>query len=67
MTNRQWLIWKLIDMPDKEFADRVCSNNRAVWSCEDCIENKVNDVCCQDCEEKFHKWLQQEHKEGEEQ
>jgi hypothetical protein len=66
MTNRQWLIWQLIDMSDEEFADRVCGN-REVWSCDDCVKNKVNNVSCQGCEEKFHKWLQQEHKEGEEQ
>ncbi len=62
MTNREWLIWKLIDMPDEEFADRVCGNSD-VWSCDDCIENKVNGVCGRDCEENFHEWLKQEHKE----
>jgi hypothetical protein len=61
MTNRQWLIWQLIDMSDEEFADRVCGN-REVWSCDDCVKNKVNDVSCQGCEEKFHKWLKQERK-----
>ena len=62
MTNRQWLIWRLIDMPDEEFADRVCGNND-VWSCDDCIENEVNRVCGRDCEKNFHEWLMQEHKE----
>ena len=63
MTNKQWLIWRLIDMSDREFADRVCGN-REVWSCDDCVKNKVNDVSCQGCEEKFYEWLKQEHKEG---
>jgi hypothetical protein len=61
MTNRQWLIWKLIDMSDEEFADRVCGN-REVWSCYECVDNKINDYACQqDCHERFRKWLKQEH------
>ena len=63
MTNRQWLIWQLIDMSDEEFANRLCGN-RIVWSCDDCVKNKVNDVCSGDCEEKLHEWLKQEHKEN---
>lgn len=63
MTNRQWLIWKLIDMSDEEFANRLCGN-RIVWSCDDCVNNKVNGACGGDCEKRFHEWLQQEHKEN---
>lgn len=64
MTNRQWLIWKLIDMSDEEFADRVCGN-REVWSCDECVDNKINDYACQqDCHERFHEWLKQEYKEN---
>jgi hypothetical protein len=62
MTNRQWLIWQLIDMSDEEFADRVCGNS-GVWSCDECIENKRNGVCGRNCQENFHEWLKQEHKE----
>jgi hypothetical protein len=50
-------------MNDEEFADRVCGNG-SVWSCDDCIENKVNGVCGKDCQENFHEWLKQEHKEN---
>ena len=64
MTNRQWLMWKLIDMSDDEFADNVCDSK--LWSCKDCRENKINDYgYCQGCREEFHKWLNQEHKEEE--
>ena len=63
MTNRQWLIWRLIDMSDEEFADRICGEKRMVWSCDDCVKNKVYDACDGDCEKRFHEWLQQEHKE----
>lgn len=48
-------------MSDEEFADRVCGNGE-VWSCDDCVNNKINDYAfTQDCYERFHKWLQQEH------
>jgi len=60
MTNKQWLIWRLIDMSDEEFADRVCGQ-RDVWSCGDCLHNEINDYPgCQDCRERLHEWLKQE-------
>lgn len=62
MTNRQWLIWKLIDMSDEEFADRVCGQ-RNVWWCDDCVENKITYPCSHDCYKRFHEWLKQEYKE----
>lgn len=59
ITNRDWLVQKLIDMSDEEFADKVCGSE--LWSCKDCMENKINTYgYCQDCQEGFHKWLQQE-------
>lgn len=61
MTNREWLMLKMIDMSDDEFADRVCGR-REVWSCNDCAENKI--VYAQCCRKKFHEWLKQEHEEG---
>lgn len=61
MTNRQWIIQKLIDMSDEEFADRLCGK-RNVWSCDECVENKVNGACTRYCEEHFREWLKQEHK-----
>ena len=62
MTNRQWLIWQMIDMTEEEFADRICGNG-SVWSCDDCIDNKVNGVCGRDCQTIFHEWLKQEHED----
>lgn len=62
MTNRQRLIWKLIDMSDEEFAEGICGNSE-LWSCDDCKKQGVNDYACDGCEEKFHDWLKQEHKE----
>ena len=62
MTNREWLVQKLIDMSDDEFADSVCGSE--LWSCDDCADNKINNYSyCQGCQEEFRKWLQQEHKE----
>jgi len=61
MTNRQWLIWKLIDMSDEEFADRVCGQ-RNVWSCDDCVDNEITYATPHDCYKRFHEWLKQEHK-----
>lgn len=63
MTNRQWFIWRLIDMSDEEFAEGICGNGE-VWSCDDCRRYGVNDCGCDGCEEKFHAWLKQEHKEN---
>lgn len=61
MTNRQWLIWQLIDMSDEEFADKVCGSD--LWSCDDCIKNTTTDYgYCQGCREEFSEWLKQEHK-----
>ena len=61
MTNRQWLIWQMIDMSDEEFADSVCGQ-RNVWSCDDCVDNKITYACSHDCYKRFHKWLKQEYK-----
>ena len=63
MTNRQWLIWQLIDMSDDEFADRVCGQGN-VWWCDDCVNNKITYPSSHDCYKKFHEWLKQKHKEG---
>lgn len=60
MTNRQWLIWRLIDMSDEEFAEGICGNSE-LWSCDDCIDNKIT-YCTNGCCKKFHEWLKQEHK-----
>jgi hypothetical protein len=67
MTNRQWLIWQLIDMSDEEFADAigsVCGSGTMLWSCRDCKRHGVNKNESSDCEDKLREWLKQEHKEN---
>jgi hypothetical protein len=61
MTNRQWLIWQLIDMSDEEFAEGICENGE-LWSCRDCKRHGVNKNESSDCEDKLREWLKQEHK-----
>jgi hypothetical protein len=56
MTNRQWLIWQLIDMSDEEFADRL---NGLGWFCTICSGECGHGA--KDCRQKFVDWLQQEH------
>lgn len=59
MTNRQWLIWKLIDMSDERLAVKM--NGRG-WFCDICPKS---DRCyVADCDTEFIMWLQREHKEN---
>jgi hypothetical protein len=67
MTNRQWLILRLIDMPDEEFADAigsVCGTGITLWSCRDCKRHGVNELSSSDCEVRLREWLKQEHEEN---
>jgi hypothetical protein len=65
MTNRQWLIWRLIDMSDEELAENT-------WQLDffDCIKCKNGDMSfgCheepEECRKRYKKWLQQEHVES---
>ena len=59
MTNRQWLIWQLIDMSDEKFAQML---SRHGWFCDICTVYDCNDY--NDCEKEFIKWLRQEYKEN---
>lgn len=61
MTNRQWLMWKLIDMSDEEFRSTIyykyCIHKDAKGNCpKDCIAGCVDSMLA---------WLRQEHKEEE--
>ena len=58
MTNRQWLIWQMIDMSDKELIKNLSS------ICELC-NNYItpNKSCPMDCDSMLLAWLKQEHKE----
>jgi hypothetical protein len=64
MTDRQWLIWQLIDMSDEEF--------RRTLNYKYCIHKDVGKKykrncprdCSEDCLNGMLAWLQQEHEEG---
>ncbi len=59
MTNRQWVMWKLIDMTDEEFS-KLMIGECAYWD-----DNKYcPDDCTRKCCEGYAIWLSQEHKEG---
>ena len=58
MTNRQWLIWQMIDMSDEELLD--------LFGCRMCDKYVTHDKPCpkEDCYSLLLDWLKQEHKEG---
>ena len=58
MTNKQWVMWKLIDMTDEEFS-KLMVGECAYW-----VDNYCPDDCPQKCSEGYKIWLSQEHKEG---
>lgn len=61
MTNRQWLIWQMIDMPDKELFNKYHG-----FICDVCGNNNIfpdNAPCPHKCEQKVFDWLGQEHKD----
>ena len=55
MTNKQWLMWKMIDMSDEDFADIQCKITR----CDDCPGCGEHSECIP----KLRKWLKQEHED----
>ena len=62
MTNRQWLIWQLIDMSDETLAHRL----DVEWFCEmDCCPDDLHYACNERCRDNIVEWLQQEHDENE--
>lgn len=60
MTNRQWLIWRLIDMTDEELVKEIPG-----FMCDVCASYVLpsDKPCPIDCEVILLAWLQQEHKE----
>lgn len=63
MTNRQWLMWQMIDMSDKELFDKYHG-----FMCDVCSNNNIfpyNAPCPGKCEQKVFDWLKQEHDENE--
>ena len=64
MTNRQWLMWQLLDMSDEEFARVVSFDCIYMISCDDSKICPPDDSCGGNCREGRVKWLQQEHVES---
>ena len=59
MTNRQWLMWQIIDMSDEELIENFGS------VCDFCSKYLTpNKPCPNDCNSFLLAWLKQEHKEG---
>ena len=57
MTNRQWLIWQMIDISDEELI--------GLFGCKMCDKYVTpNKPCPKDCDSLLLAWLNQEHKEG---
>ena len=53
MTNKQYLIWNIIDMPDEEFAIFYCRG----MECEDCPVEKLGIERYSECRDKLKEWL----------
>ena len=60
MTNRQWLMWKLIDMSDKELLKHI--PGVMCYVCTKCITPHLS--CKEDCRSMILDWLKKERKEG---
>ena len=60
MTNRQWLIWQMIDM-----SDDVLLRTFAGWSCDVCqmYVRPSDGPCPTHCDDAIIDWLKQEHKD----
>ena len=60
MTNRQWLMWRLIDMTNEELIKEFPG-----FMCDVCASHIliVDKPCPIDCGAMLLSWLQQEHKE----
>lgn len=60
MTNRQWLMWQLLDMSDEKLLRKFPG-----LFCDVCDEYIMpHQICKGDCRPKLLAWLNQEHKEG---
>lgn len=61
MTNRQWIMWRLIDMSDEELVKEIPG-----FMCDICNEYITpHQICKGDCRPKLLAWLKKEHKEEE--
>ena len=58
MTNRQWLMWQIIDMSDEELIKNFGS------MCDACRKYVTPDgLCPKDCDSLLLAWLKKEHTE----
>jgi hypothetical protein len=58
MTNRQWLIWQLIDMSDDDFVNFLSYSG---WFCSKyCKSNQCDDMCY----DRVVDWINKEHSEN---
>lgn len=62
MTNRQWLVWQIIDMSDNELQKKYPG-----FLCDVCATyiTPNRPSCSRDCKSLLLDWLNQEHEEGE--
>ena len=57
MTNRQWMLWQMVDMSDEELIK--------YFGCEVCAKYVIqNGPCPADCDPVLLAWFKQELKEG---
>lgn len=61
MTNKQWLLWIMIDMDTEEFVKTFSG-----FMCDICAANilPTNKPCIIDCDTILSAWLKQEHEGG---
>ena len=61
MTNRQWLIWRFIELPPEELAHML----DVEWFCDNHCPNDNFIACNERCRDNIVEWLQQENDENE--
>lgn len=61
MTNRQWLLWRFIELPPEELAHRL----DVEWFCDILCPEASPYACGNKCRAQMIKWLKMEHEENE--
>ena len=60
MTNRQWLMWQLIEMSDEELLSKFPE-----LMCDVCAKHIPSNIMCKgNCRSAVLAWLKEEHEEG---
>ena len=60
MTNKQWLIWRFIEMPPEELAHRL----DVEWFCDIFCPDASPVACDERCRKHMIDWLEKEHEEN---